>query len=83
MSIDETFRLGTQNENLRQAWKKRLEENVIFRAALQECAAPFVSPPCTIEQGHVYLAAEFRRRMEIAEEALHEVDFPENEWKDA
>lgn len=38
-------------------------------AALALCAAPFVSPPCTIPEGAEYVAAEFVRRMQIADAA--------------
>lgn len=73
----------TQREQFRQAWKARLEECAKLRAALKECAASYVSPPCTVADGIHYLEAEFGRRMNIAAEALHETAFPENEWTDA
>jgi len=41
-----------------------------LRAALEVCGASFISDPCTVAQGHSLLAAEFRRRMDIANQAL-------------
>lgn len=41
-----------------------------LRAALRECAADYISPPCTIPQAAVYVGKEFNRRMHIAAEAL-------------
>ena len=41
-----------------------------LRAALQECAADYVSPPCSVAQGAQYTTAEFQRRMRVAAAAL-------------
>jgi len=41
-----------------------------LRAALRECGADYISPPCTVTQGAAHVAAEFQRRMEIAHAAL-------------
>lgn len=70
-------------EMLRQGYKRLLDENAVMRFALQECSAPYYSPPCTVGDGAVYLAKEFQRRMNIAGEALHDLEFPENEWTDS
>ncbi len=41
-----------------------------MREALIQCAADFISEPCTIPQGYAWAATEFMRRMEIARAAL-------------
>lgn len=46
-------------------------DNARLRTALMECAADYMSPPCTIEQGHIHLATEFQRRMNLAAAALN------------
>jgi len=38
--------------------------------ALEECAADYVSPPCTVQQGFEYARDEFLRRMAVARAAL-------------
>lgn len=45
-------------------------ENRRLRAALEACAADYISNPCTVIEGHSILSVEFRRRMEIAARAL-------------
>lgn len=77
------IKLEAEKEQFRQAWKARLEEAAILRAALEQCAAPYVSPPCTVQDGYAYLEIEFGRRMTLAAEVLHDIAFPENELTDA
>jgi hypothetical protein len=47
-----------------------IEEKDQMRTALEQCAADFISPPCSMEHGNLLLATEFQRRMEIAKKAL-------------
>lgn len=65
-----------QREQFRQAWKARLEEGAKLRAAL----TAIVELPKRDERRP---AANLHDACEIAREALHDVDFPENEWTDA
>ena len=44
-----------------------------LRAALDECGAKYVPPPCaTVAEGLAYIVIEFKRRMEIAAAALEQ-----------
>lgn len=43
-----------------------------LEAALSECGADYISPPCTAAEGRDYLGQEFVRRMAIAREALED-----------
>ena len=52
--------------------RRSAEANDRLRAACEACGASFISNPCTVAEGHSLLAAEFRRRMEIANAALQE-----------
>jgi len=45
-------------------------DNARLIAALQECAAEYISPPCSVAQGAQYTTAEFQRRMRVAAAAL-------------
>lgn len=74
---DETKKRETEKENFRQAWKARLEDGAVFRHALQEIIALPTTEPDDIAAGHWFKA------LDIARDALAEVDFPENEWSDA
>jgi len=49
-----------------------------MRAALEECAAPWGSPPTTIVGAAHYLSEEFQRRMNVAAAAL--APTPEELW---
>lgn len=40
--------------------------------ALRKCGADYISPPCTVPQGVMYLSEEFARRAEIANAALED-----------
>jgi hypothetical protein len=42
-----------------------------LRAALTECAAEYRSPPCTLGSAMGFVGAEFKRRMEVARDALN------------
>lgn len=50
--------------------ERQMREIMRLRAALGACAADYISAPCTVDQGRLLLSAEFRRRMEIAADAL-------------
>lgn len=54
------------------AWTSRAPDpvHVWLVAALEECAAEWKSPPCTVSEGAVYLFQEFARRAELARAAL-------------
>lgn len=41
-----------------------------LRMALEKCGSAYISEPCTMLRGHELLAIEFRRRMDIAHDAL-------------
>jgi hypothetical protein len=59
--------------NAIQANNERLTaERDQLREALKECAADYISPPCTVMEGAAYLAIEFKRRWEIAIAALEQ-----------
>lgn len=55
---------------LRAVIEQLLAVNNRQRAALEACAADFISDPCTVAEAGRLLSAEFRRRMEIAATAL-------------
>lgn len=57
-------------DRLRGLLKMHAAEIEKLRAALKECAANYMSPPCTIAEGHIHLATEFQRRMNVAGAAL-------------
>lgn len=48
-------------------------EIAALRAALEECGAKYVPPPCAaVADGPTYIVIEFKRRMEIAAAALEQ-----------
>lgn len=47
-----------------------LDENERLRKELKECAAEWRSPPTTMGGAFEYVSAEFKRRMQIAADAL-------------
>jgi hypothetical protein len=59
--------LRADRDGATERWKAEAER---FRAALEQIAADYISPPCTVAEGAAYLAVEFKRRWEIAIAAL-------------
>jgi len=74
MSDDLVMRLRSKHHHFSEVpiLLEAADEIERLRAALRECAADYISPPCTVPQGAAYVAAEFQRRMETARAALKE-----------
>jgi hypothetical protein len=62
----------SREEFLTKRLEERSNEVVRLRAALEACAADWISVPGTVMSAAQCLASEFRRRMNIAAQALEQ-----------